>query len=104
MAARDLVPTRVLEKPKQGFFRGSVDVWFRQQADGAISDWLLGPNPHYAEFIDPAAVQLLVKEHREGRDRRNAHLLLSILMLEVWLASFLPRALSSPAPLTRVGP
>src|SRR5207237_7109168 len=103
MAARDLVPAGVLQKPKQGFFRGSVDLWFRGQADGAISDWLLGPSPHYAEFIDPAAVRLLVEDHREGRDRWNGHLLLSILMLEAWLASFLPRAMSSPAALTPVG-
>ena len=92
--ASGLIPKRVIEKPKVAFFRDSVDSWFDQQASGALSDWLLGSSPRYADFLDTAAVERLARLHLEGTSRRHGQLLLSILMLEVWLASYLPRALS----------
>ena len=36
-----IVPDRVLEKTKVGFFIGSMGSWFRAQAGGAINDYLL---------------------------------------------------------------
>jgi asparagine synthase (glutamine-hydrolysing) len=96
-AARGLIPDRIIEKPKIGFFHNAVDSWFRAQTRGAISDYLLGPNPRYAEMLDRGEVERLVKAHAEGTDTGNARVLLSILMLEVWLTSYLPRALSTPA-------
>ena len=51
-AARGLVPDRIIDKPKIGFFNSAVDDWFRAQTRGAISDYLLAPNPRYAEMID----------------------------------------------------
>src|SRR4029453_6610966 len=62
-AARGLVPDRIIDKPKIGFFNSAVDDWFRAQTRGAISDYLLGPNPRYAEMIDRTAVEALVKSH-----------------------------------------
>lgn len=94
-AVRGLVPDRIIDKPKIGFFHGAVDGWFRAQTRGAISDYLLGPNPRYAEMLDRRAVEKLVRSHSEGTDTGNAHALLSILMLEVWLSSYLPRAVSA---------
>jgi asparagine synthase (glutamine-hydrolysing) len=93
-AARGLIPDRIIDKPKIGFFRTSVDEWFRAQARGSISDYLLGPDPRYAEFLDRSQVERLVKEHASGSSSRNADVLLSILMLEVWLSSYLARATS----------
>jgi hypothetical protein len=63
----------------------------------AISDYLLAPSPCYAEFLDRAAVKRLVAQHRSG-DAGDTHLLLLILMLEVWLATYLPRAISGSPP------
>ena len=101
-AARGLVPDRVIDKPKVGFFAASVDRWFAAQADGVIADYLLAPAPRYADFLDRATVQQLVTKHADGSDRSTGRLLLAILMLEVWLSSFLPRALhdvpSEPVP------
>ena len=94
-AVRGLIPDRVIDKPKVGFFNSSVDGWFRAQTRGAISDYLLGPNPRYAEMLDRVEVEKLVKGHSEGTDTQNAHALLSILMLEVWLSSYLPRSIST---------
>jgi asparagine synthase (glutamine-hydrolysing) len=96
-AARGLVPDRIIDKPKLGFFRPAFDSWFLGQAEGAVADYLLAANPRYADFLDPAAVRGLVARHVEGRDRSHLHLLLAILMLEVWLTEYLPRATRAPS-------
>jgi asparagine synthase (glutamine-hydrolysing) len=97
-AARGLIPDRIIDKPKVGFFNAAVDGWFRAQTRGAISDYLLGPDPRYAEMLDRGRVERLVKEHAAGTDTRNGYTLLSVLMLEVWLSSYLPRSLSAAEP------
>jgi asparagine synthase (glutamine-hydrolysing) len=96
-AARGLIPDRIIDKPKIGFFHKTVDAWFRAQTRGAISDYLLGPNPRYAEILDRSRVERLVHEHTRS-DTGNGHVLLAVLMLEVWLSSYLPRALRTEAP------
>ena len=40
----------------------------------------------------------MVKRHADGTDTGNAYTLLSVLMLELWLSSYLPRALGATAP------
>jgi asparagine synthase (glutamine-hydrolysing) len=97
-AVRGLIPDRIIDKPKVGFFNAAVDGWFRAQTRGAISDYLLGPNPRYAEMLDRREVEALVKGHADGTSPGNAYALLSILMLEVWLSSYVPRATSSAQP------
>jgi asparagine synthase (glutamine-hydrolysing) len=99
-AARGLVPDSVIDKRKIGFFRGATDGWMRAQLYGAMSDHLFGPEPRYAELLDRRAVERLAERQRRG-DTRNVHLLLSILMLEIWLSTYLPRATVAPAPPTR---
>jgi asparagine synthase (glutamine-hydrolysing) len=95
-AVRGLIPDRIIDKPKIGFFHSAVDGWFRAQTKGAISDYLLGPNPRYAELIDRAEVEKLVKAHATG-NTEIARVLLSVLMLEVWLSSYLPRSVAGSA-------
>jgi asparagine synthase (glutamine-hydrolysing) len=97
-AARGLVPDSVIEKRKVGFFRHAADAWFRSQLDRSIPQYLLRDQPHYAEFLDEASVRQLVEAHARG-DTRSSELLLGVLMLEVWLATYLPRALEWPAEL-----
>ena len=91
-AARGLVPDRIIDKPKIGFFNAAVDSWFRAQTDGVIADYLLAPDARYTEMLDRRSVERLVSGHSEGTDSGNAYALLSILMLEVWLSEYLPRA------------
>jgi asparagine synthase (glutamine-hydrolysing) len=96
-AARGLIPDEVIDKPKVGFFKTAVGGWFRAQTDGAIADYLLDDDPRYAEIIDPAAVRRLVARHASGGDDPVlARSLLTVLMLEVWLRTYLPRALAPP--------
>lgn len=99
-AARGLVPDRIIDKPKIGFFNAAVDGWFRAQTRGAISDYLLGPSPRYAELLDRREVERLVTRQADGAGE-SSHLLLSILMLEVWLSEYLPRAQAQVAPSAR---
>jgi asparagine synthase (glutamine-hydrolysing) len=97
-AARGLVPDQIIDKRKIGFFNRALEGWMHAQVGGAISDYLLAPAPRYAEILDPAAVRRLVEAHASGRDRSHVQLLLAVLMLEVWLATTLPRAVGRPAP------
>jgi asparagine synthase (glutamine-hydrolysing) len=90
--SRDLLPARIIDKPKVGFFAASVDGWFSAQADGVVADALLTSSPRCAEFVDRAELETLVRAHAAGAERSHGRLLLAILMLEIWLTSFLPRA------------
>ena len=96
-AARGLVPDRVLEKKKIGFFSHALEGWFTAQTGGLVGDYLLDAAPKYAEFLDRACVERLLRD-QAGGDRRHSRLLLAVLMLEIWLSTYLPRAISAPAP------
>jgi asparagine synthase (glutamine-hydrolysing) len=100
-AARGIVPDEVIDKPKVGFFRGSVGGWFQSQANRSIERYLLQPDPRFAEMLDPAAVRELVRRQAVQTETPERHLLLAVLMLEIWLSSYLPRALSPPSPAPR---
>jgi asparagine synthase (glutamine-hydrolysing) len=93
-AARGVVPDRIVDKRKIGFFNAAIGAWLRAQADGAVADYLLAPDPAYAELLDRAEVARLVAEYRSGAHAGGEHTLLSILMLEIWLKDTLPRALA----------
>jgi asparagine synthase (glutamine-hydrolysing) len=95
-AARGLVPDEIVDKPKIGFLHGAAGGWLRSQLAGPMHDHLLGEHPAYADLLDRAEVERLVREHGEGRG--DSGLLLAILMLEVWLSTYLPRALAHPPP------
>jgi asparagine synthase (glutamine-hydrolysing) len=98
-ASRGILPERVIDKRKAGFFRGAVGSWFSAQAGRAIDQYLLDPDARYAEFLDADEVKRMIATHRTTGDADLGHLLLAILMLEVWLATYLPRAVATPAPL-----
>jgi asparagine synthase (glutamine-hydrolysing) len=94
-AARGLLPDEIVDKPKIGFFSGASDGWLRTQLSGPLADYLLAPDPSYGDFVDRGEVERLVARHREtGAD---GGILLAVLMLEVWLSSYLPRAARSAA-------
>ena len=95
--ATGIVPDEIIHKPKVGFFNAAVDTWFRSQIDGAVSRYLLAPSPRYSEFLDQSEIERSVQLHRQG-DTSRRHLLLSVLMLEVWLTEFLPDAVPQTTP------
>jgi asparagine synthase (glutamine-hydrolysing) len=95
-AARGIVPDHIIDKPKVGFFNAAVGGWFKAQTDGVIKDYLLAPDPKLGELLDRREVERLVREHAETGTGANSHALLALLMLEVWLSDFVPRAFSAP--------
>ena len=62
-AARGVVPDHVIDKPKIGFFAGTVTRWFEAQAKRSIPMYLLDSDPHYGPFLDPQEVRRLVERH-----------------------------------------
>jgi asparagine synthase (glutamine-hydrolysing) len=103
VAARDLIPQQIIEKKKVGFFNHAVGRWFDSQAETVIEDYLLRPDPAFAELLDPGTVAGLVTSHRSSRSWASSGMLLSILMLEIWLTTFLRQAqagVGEPRPLS----
>jgi asparagine synthase (glutamine-hydrolysing) len=91
LAAREHVPPFVLDKRKRGFFNEAVGSWVGA-GDGALVDQLLlDPSPAYAAVLDRATVGRVVSEWRGGRGS-HVNLLLALMMLELWLGDYLPRA------------
>jgi asparagine synthase (glutamine-hydrolysing) len=90
LAARGILPDAIIDKPKIGFFNGASDGWLRSQLSGATADYLLDPGARINEVVDRREVGRLVARHREGR--ADGSLLLALLMLELWLSTYLPRA------------
>lgn len=91
-AARRILPARIVDKPKIGFFVGAADEWLRTQLSAEAETRLLGGHLECEDLLDRSALDQLISDFMQRRaDAPRARLLLSILMLEVWLASFLPR-------------
>ena len=95
--ATGLVPERIIDKPKVGFFNGAVGAWFRAQAATPIADYLLSGSPRSGAFLDVGAVRGLLDDQRREGSTQLDHLALALLMLEVWLSSYLPRATAAPS-------
>jgi asparagine synthase (glutamine-hydrolysing) len=89
--ARDLLPHEIVSKPKVGLFNAAVNSWFEAHMQKAIHGYLLQTEPAYAEFLDPTQVRALVEWQTTAPNKVVGQLLLSIVMLEVWLTSSLPR-------------
>jgi asparagine synthase (glutamine-hydrolysing) len=92
--ARGRVPDEVIDRPKVGFFSGAVDHWFKRQIGGLVGDILLDPGARYTEFVSREEVESLM---RSDGPYRKSKLLLSILMLELWLSTYLRNATHAAA-------
>jgi asparagine synthase (glutamine-hydrolysing) len=90
-AARGLVPDFVLQKRKRGFFNESVGTWLAARNGEVVDRVLLSDSPAYQQVVDRGVVQQAVSSWRGG-NVRQAPLLLSLVMLELWLGDYLPRA------------
>lgn len=94
-AVRGLIPDEIIERPKVGFFNSAVDGWFRAQMQGPTADYLTSGSARYTEMLDRAQVERMLAEHLSSAGSHNSYALLSILMLEIWLSTYLPRAMRS---------
>ena len=91
-AARGIVPDDVIDREESRLLqrrrRRLVPVAARRRGSGLSARALAAV---LRSSSTAACVRELVRAHRDGTTNRQ-HLLLSILMLEVWLTDFLPRA------------
>jgi asparagine synthase (glutamine-hydrolysing) len=94
-AARELLPSDIVDRKKIGFFRQATRTWFEAQIDGVLTDVLLDPGARYLEFVDRSVVEGIIVRVRRSGDEDASRALIALLMLELWLVRFLPR---SPAP------
>lgn len=90
-AASGLVPDFVLAKRKRGFFNEAVGTWLAARGGEIVDRVLLSHSPAYERVLDRGAVERAARTWRAG-DTRQAPLLLSLIMLELWLGDYLPRA------------
>ena len=92
-AARGIVPDRIIDKPKIGFFNAGVSSWMSSTLE-RDTDLLLPADAAYADHLERRGVEQLYSAQLREPTARRAQLLLSILLLEVWLVTYLPRALA----------
>jgi asparagine synthase (glutamine-hydrolysing) len=85
-AVRDLVPTEILDRPKQGFGI-PIDRWINEQLRERVRGTLTEPRTMQRGFIEPRYVNLLLDEHERGR-RDHATELWALFMLELWHRKF----------------
>jgi asparagine synthase (glutamine-hydrolysing) len=90
VAAKGLVPDWVLSKRKLGFFAASTSHWLSADNGAIVDDVLLSPDRRYAELVSPAVMAGVARDWRAGVD--HTQFLLAMVMLELWLDSYLPRA------------
>jgi asparagine synthase (glutamine-hydrolysing) len=94
-AARGLVLDAIVDKRKIGFFSLTTNAWLEEQVSGPMVTYLLDPAARFGELLDRTEVERLVMRHRRRSEKHAGRLLLAILMLEVWLSTYLPRALAN---------
>lgn len=95
-AARGLLPDSVIDQQKVGFFNAAMSQWIAARGRRELELRFLEGDPACAELFDRHELSRLVGEN--GRtEGAHSRLLIALLMLELWLATVLPRALAAPA-------
>ncbi|HTD88789.1 MAG TPA: asparagine synthase (glutamine-hydrolyzing), partial [Candidatus Binatia bacterium] len=88
-AVKDLVPSEILNRPKQGF-GVPIDQWINQQLRARVRETLTEPRTIQRGYIEPRYVNVLLNEHERGR-RDHATELWALFMLELWNRLFIDR-------------
>jgi asparagine synthase (glutamine-hydrolysing) len=86
-AARGLVPDWILTRKKMGFPVPFAS-WTANQWNGAVRDVLLDRRSRERGVINPAGVERLLDEHRDGL-RRGGDALWALLNTELWYRTFI---------------
>jgi asparagine synthase (glutamine-hydrolysing) len=85
-AVQDLLPKRILQRPKMGF-PVPVGRWLRTDFQPLVSEFVLGPRAQARRLFNHAALRQLVNEHASGRVSHTDRLWL-LINLEIWLRIF----------------
>jgi asparagine synthase (glutamine-hydrolysing) len=81
-AGRQLIPERILKRPKVGF-RVPINEWFRGEMRSFLLDHLQSASSLTRAYYDRRALGQVVAEHLSGR-QNHEKLLWSLLNLEIW--------------------
>ena len=95
-AARGLVPDAVIDRRKVGFFNAAMTHWLAASGRRELEARVLESDPASADLFDVEALRRLIRSEGAG-ERGQPRLLVAILMLELWLATVLPRATAAGA-------
>jgi asparagine synthase (glutamine-hydrolysing) len=88
-AVKDLVPSEILNRPKQGF-GVPIQEWINQQLRLRLRETLTEPRTRQRGYVDPRYVDVLLDEHERGR-RDHSTGLWALFMLELWHRQFLDK-------------
>ncbi len=89
-AMRPLLPTAILDRPKQGF-SVPLNHWLNDQLRDRVRDTVLSRRARSRGYFDFKFVELLFNEHERGR-RDHSNPLWTLFMLELWHEQFERRA------------
>jgi asparagine synthase (glutamine-hydrolysing) len=78
------LPPSILKRPKRGFAVNVVDGWFRSAMDNKMAEILLNPASKMYQYLLPAVVGELFRDHASGR-QDNHKVLFSLVLFEEWL-------------------
>lgn len=84
-----LLPETTMHGPKMGF-AVPLDHWFRGELRSYVEETLLDPGSLSAQYIEPAEVERLAREHANGEAEHSGRLW-SLLSLEWWQRSVAQR-------------
>jgi asparagine synthase (glutamine-hydrolysing) len=82
VAMRQLLPARILNRPKVGF-QVPVNEWFRASMRDYLLEHLTGNASRTRSYFRPAVLDRYLREHLEGR-QNHEKLLWTLLTLEIW--------------------
>ena len=63
LSARGLVPDRIIDKPKIGFFNAAVSAWTQRALDDLVPDRLLNGVPAISSFVDQKTIRELLTKY-----------------------------------------
>lgn len=87
---RDIVPAKILERPKRGF-AVPVDNWFRGPLKNYLSSNILSSKALKRGYFKKEALHQIVEDHVRGRSDYGQHLW-GLLVLELWHKRFMDGA------------
>ena len=93
--ASDLLPSRTLQRKKQGFV-APVGRWLNRELRGLVDEMLDPARVRRDGFLDPTTVAELVAAHRSGRRDYSLHLW-GLLVFQTWLDEYGVRITSQAA-------
>jgi asparagine synthase (glutamine-hydrolysing) len=87
-AGKELIPERILTRPKVGF-RVPVNQWFRNEMRDYLLDHLQSGSSITRAYYDACVLDRVLAEHMNGR-QNHEKLLWALLNLEIWHRQYAP--------------